>query len=170
MTTVAFDGKKLVSDSQGTVGSRRRIGAAKKIYTAPEDAKWSLLGKRVIAFGFSGSGGALPWIEQALERGVKVEQPITAKELTFQAIIIVESGDAYQWVVQRSTKGEDTHSIVPVTGPIALGSGATIAEAAMILGKGAKGAVKAAMLLDTSTGGELQIYKVPVKGAKRFKV
>lgn len=171
MTTVAFDGKKLVSDSLGTVGTRRRQGSAKKIYVAPEGVEWTLLGRKVLAFGFGGNGGAAPWIEQALTHGVKVEQPITAKDLSFQVIAVTDTGEAFHWVVVRSPKGnEDQHSIVPITGPIAVGSGATIAETAMLLGKGAKGAVKAAMRLDVHTGGDLQVYKVPVLGARRFKV
>lgn len=171
MTTVSFDGKRLVSDSQATVGTRRRLGPAKKIHVAGKDDNWTLLGKKVLAFGFAGNGGALNWITQSLTKGVGAEQPVTAKEISFSVIAVTDTGDAFYWNVSKHLKNaEDRHEVTPVTGPIAIGSGAVIAETVLALGKSAKKAVKAAMQQDIHTGGALQVYRVPVKGVKRLRV
>lgn len=167
MTTIAYCKGKLAADSQSTVGGRRRIGPAKKIFTPGEGDKWKLLGRNVAAFGLAGRASALELIKQALAVGVQSSQPITVKDINFSTLVLCETGEVFYWACQRdSKKGEDIHELVPVTGPIAIGSGATLAECALSLGFSAKKAVKAAIKLDTSSGGPVMVFKMPKKKGK----
>lgn len=170
MTTVAFCGKRLVADSQATIGNRRRLGPAKKIFVAEEGDSWTLLGQTVVAWGMAGNAGAVEVIKAAMTKGVGLEQMIVQKNMSFSVIAITASGKAYFWSAERNAKSnEDRHEIIPITGPMAIGSGQTIAESVLALGKGARAAVKLACKLDTGSGGPLQVYKLPFEGAKKFK-
>ncbi|MNM27095.1 hypothetical protein D3C81_375790 [compost metagenome] len=171
MTTIAYDGKRLCSDSQTSVSGKRRLGPRQKIYVAGKDDNWTLLGQKVIAFAAAGNSGAYHYIVAALEKGVGVEQSIAAKNLSFSCIVVVESGKAYIWQVTRNLKaGEDRQEINHIPGPYAVGSGADFAEAALGMGFSAKKAVKVAKRHDLHSGGKVQVYRIPVKGVKRLRV
>lgn len=170
MTTIAFDGEKLVSDSLTTINGRRILGDTKKIIVAGPDDEWKLLGRKVLAFALSGDGGVKELVKHVLSKGVGIDQPFTANNVDFRALLIVDTGEVFDWMVSRTAEMSEDHDLHPVTGPIAIGSGASFAEATLALGKGAKTAVKTAIRLDIYSGGKLQVYKLPFKGVKKFKV
>lgn len=163
MTTIAYDGKVLVSDSQLHHGETAQPAPFRKIHIPEEDEYWEINGTKVVAFGLVGNPYTLDFIKDKLREGVdyKTKFEVPGNE-EFEAIIIDENGLSHMWVVINS-KNELVSSVIPMLPPLAIGSGDQFAIAVMSIGKPAHTAVKAAMKLDIHTGGNLQIFEVPPK-------
>lgn len=161
MTTVAYCGKKLASDSQSTSGHKRRLGPAKKIFVATETDKWSVEGKDVAAFGFAGVAASIHLIKACLTAGIKHDTKLADLEGGFSTIIVCKDKTVFCWTCMKDKKKqEERYDLIPVTGPYAIGSGSTMAEAAMAIGEDAEVAVRAAIKLDTMSGGDVQVWEL----------
>jgi ATP-dependent protease HslVU (ClpYQ) peptidase subunit len=163
MTTIAYDGRVLVSDSQLHHGETMQPAPFRKIHIPEDDEYWEINGTKVIAFGLVGNPYTLNFIKDKLREGVdyKTKFEVPGNE-EFEAILIDENGLSHMWVVINQ-KNEMVSSVIPMLPPLAIGSGDQFAIAVMSIGKSAHTAVKAAMKLDIFTGGNLQIFEVPEK-------
>jgi len=166
MTTICFDGQKLVSDSQATGGAMVIPGGVKKIFEPEEGEYWDVQGNRVIAFGVSGDGKAIESVRDKLRSGVTHTTKIDdLDEVAFGVLLITEDGQCYHWQTHKR-QGRPVHHDLLLLGPhAAVGSGKTYALAVLSIGKNAEAAVRAACRLDKYSGGELQIFEVPPKPA-----
>lgn len=159
MTTVAFDGKFLVSDSQATSGSKIRLGDVTKIFINESEKPWTIEGKVVNAFGFSGRANSKSFLLEYLTEGITHKLIPSASAGGFQMLAVCEDGSVFTWSHSPKDRGnESTTALYPVTGPYAIGSGATYAESIMSIGGCAEEAVKAGIRLDVNSGGGIQIW------------
>lgn len=163
MTTIAFDGKMLVSDSQLHHGDIKQPAPFRKIHTPEEEEYWELNKTKVIALGLVGNPHTLNFIKEKLQEGVdyKTKFEVPGDE-EFEAILIDENGLSHLWIV-LNRKGEMISMVTPMLPPLAIGSGDQFAVAVMSIGKPAHAAVKAAIRLDVNSGGNLQSFEVPPK-------
>jgi hypothetical protein len=168
MTTICWDGKKLVSDSQVTAGMQISPGGLRKIYTPEEGEYWDVNGHRVLAAGISGDGKSIEYVREHLRVGVTYKTRIEdVDELNFSALLIAEDGNCYRWGMTKRQGRPLMTDIVPLMPPTAVGSGQTFALAVMSIGKPAEAAVRAAIRHDKWSGGDLQIWEVPPKPATK---
>jgi hypothetical protein len=164
MTTVAYDGKFLVSDSRITAGSTVSLSPFQKIYTPEPGDYWEVNGVKVLAFGVSGNATTAEYIKEKLREGINFKTKFEEKDMIFGSIIIDENGNAYKWAVTKIRKrDEDRWEFLPMLPPIAIGSGQAFAMGIFAIGKNAKVAVKTACRLDKYSGGDLQIFQFPGK-------
>lgn len=172
MTTLAWDGDVLATDSKGTMGGSSNIGGFNKIYTPEEGEYWDVQGVRVLAFGAAGVMDNVPFIKEALCKGVTHRTDVNWFSLDFLVLLIDENKQAWYWGQARTEKS-DVITLVPITGAIAAGSGGKFATAVMSIGGGAVKAVKTAIRLDNGSGGEVNTWVhpgVPAEPSVRPKV
>lgn len=166
MTTIAYDGRFLVSDSCACIDDVILESTQQKIFhPGPEDT-WTVYGKPVLAIGFSGSLTSLPWVKDALNEDVTHKTKITpdATHLDFHIIVVTEDGMAYGWAATRVPEENlEFISIIPLQGNFAVGSGCVFALSVMSIGRNAIDAVTAAIRLDPWTNGVLQVWELPSK-------
>ena len=153
MTTVAWDGKTLASDTQASTGSVVCSLSEQKIYTPPESG-WEIYGSKVLAFGFSGDCGAEMELQDLLKHNLTYASEFLPI-LSFTALAIIGAGRAY---IITKEKGETRASISLQVGPYAIGSGDLIARTAMHCGKNAREAVQVAIDLDCYSGGSVDSF------------
>lgn len=145
MTTIAWDGVSLCSDSLMTCDGRR-VGMMLKIHALHHDQavadgflhKTGMVG---ISGQVSAAGVVLRWLESGCR-----ERP--EGDLDFTALWIKRDGSS--WCI------EEDFNPYQISCPCAIGSGADIALAALTLGKTAREAVELAIKLDCISGGDIQ--------------
>lgn len=164
MTTVAFDGKTLASDSKATQQNITMIGPATKIFWPGEGEYWDVMGVKIVAFGMAGDYDMLPFLKEVLSEGLTHRTVFDYDDVNFASILIDENGNAWMYAIHRTQDGrKNTTVFTPSQGPCAVGSGQIVANAVMSIGKSAEAAVKAACKLDIYTGGDVVVWQVPPK-------
>lgn len=166
MTVVAFDGKKLVSDSQVSLGTTAAPGAFKKIYEPDEGEYWECYGTKVLAFGVSGDGKAIGYIRDKLCEGITHRTRFDdVEELGFGTLLILEDGLCYRWQVGKRHGRPQNADLTLLLPPCTVGSGHAYALGVLSIGKDIETAVKCAIKLDKYSGGDLQVWELPPKPA-----
>jgi ATP-dependent protease HslVU (ClpYQ) peptidase subunit len=140
MTTIAFDGRVLASDSAVTAGGYR-LGFIEKIFRIETDD-----GKVSSVIGCAGSSFAVSTMVEWIKAGcVRADMPILNDGNDFCAIEVHCDGAAFE----LNHKFEQ----LPIKGPWAIGSGEVVALTAMRCGLDAVGAVNMACEIDVLSGG-----------------
>ncbi|EET1259973.1 hypothetical protein FK249_002395 [Escherichia coli] len=150
MTTIAWDGKTLASDTQASSGDVVCSYTEQKIYTPPESG-WEVCGSKVVALGCSGDCGAEMELQELLKNNLTYASEFLPT-FSFTALAIIGTGRAY---IISKEKGETRASISLQGEPYAIGSGGLIARTAMHCGKNAREAVQVAIDLDCYSGGSV---------------
>lgn len=132
MTTIAYDGSTLAADTGVTGGGMKFLTT--KVYRLPCGGMAALAGDAAAAVAFG------TW----LAGGQKGKRP-SLKPL--DGIMVYGDGRAFSLTTSWPP--------VPLVGPIAAGSGAQAAMAAMLLGKSAREAVELASMIDPDTFGKV---------------
>lgn len=153
MTTVAWDGKTLASDTQASSGDVVCSTSEQKIYTPPESG-WEVCGDKVLAFGCSGDCGAEMELQDLLAHNLTYATEFLPT-FSFTALVVVGAGRTY---IIAKEKGETRASISLQAEPYAIGSGGLIARTAMYCGKDAREAVQVAIDLDCYSGGRIDSF------------
>lgn len=158
MTTVAYDGRTLASDSQTTQSDIRLSLIAEKIHTRPNGITWRACGEMVEAFGVAGKLQGYDELVRELEshQGLTSTSRFTPGT-SLKYLVITTSGKIYC----GGQYTDDTQAwMAEVQAPIAVGSGAEFAMGAMAAGAPADAAVRIAMRFDVGTGGEVKTHTV----------
>lgn len=155
MTTVAWDGKTLASDSQASTGDVVCSKKEQKIYEAPSSG-WSIYGDKVLAIGCSGDCGAEMELQDLLSNGLNYSTEFLPT-FSFSSIAIIGIGRAY---IISKDKGETRANISLQVEPYAIGSGSLIARTAMRCGKDARSAVQVAIEMDCFSGGSVDSFSI----------
>ncbi|HFI8355569.1 TPA: hypothetical protein ACGR19_000411 [Escherichia coli] len=153
MTTIAWDGKTLASDTQASSGDVVCSYTEQKIYTPPESG-WEVCGSKVVALGCSGDCGAEMELQELLKNNLTYASEFLPT-FSFTALAIIGAGRAY---IISKEKGETRASISLQVEPYAIGSGGLIARTAMHCGKNAREAVQVAIDLDCYSGGSVDSF------------
>ncbi|HHI0879553.1 TPA: hypothetical protein ACP4SH_001811 [Escherichia coli] len=153
MTTIAWDGKTLASDTQASSGDVVCSYTEQKIYTPPESG-WEVYGSKVVALGCSGDCGAEMELQELLKNNLTYASEFLPT-FSFTALAIIGAGRAY---IISKEKGETRASISLQVEPYAIGSGGLIARTAMHCGKNAREAVQVAIDLDCYSGGSVDSF------------
>jgi ATP-dependent protease HslVU (ClpYQ) peptidase subunit len=148
MTTVAWDGRYLCSDSL-MVGSHKSMSPVQKIFNIQSD--------KILAVGLAGSvcdfRHFLRWIVSNIE-GHPTEKPSiesSGEEGGVDALVIMRDG-------KHLFFDSNCTGYAFLSGVEALGSGSSLAMASMLSGRNAPFAVKVASQLDVYTDNILQTY------------
>ncbi len=155
MTTIAWDGKTLASDSQSQVGNMITSTESQKIYN-PQHGKWVINSSEIIAIGIAGDTSCIDEVISKLLLGINYETEFSSI-VDFCLIAVTTKGSAYGL---SKDKGDTLPSIFKVGDMFTIGSGDTYAMAAMKSGKTAKEAVEVAISLDVYSGGEIQEFSL----------
>lgn len=153
MTTIAWDGKTMASDTQASSGDVVCSYTEQKIYTPPESG-WEVCGSKVVALGCSGDCGAEMELQELLKNNLTYASEFLPT-FSFTALAIIGAGRAY---IISKEKGETRASISRQVEPYAIGSGGLIALTAMHCGKNAREAVQVAIDLDCYSGGSVDSF------------
>lgn len=153
MTTVAWDGTTLASDTQASSGDVVCSHDEQKIYT-PSGDEWSVYGERIIAIGCSGDCGAEMEIQDLLKNGLTYASEFLPT-FAFSCLAIVGVNRSY--LITKGA-GDTRANISPQVTPYAIGSGGLIARVAMHCGKDAADAVKVAIDMDCYSGGRIETF------------
>ncbi|HAI1453572.1 TPA: hypothetical protein HIU06_003672 [Escherichia coli] len=153
MTTIAWDGKTLASDTQASSGDVVCSYTEQKIYAPPESG-WEVYGSKVVALGCSGDCGAEMELQELLKNNLTYASEFLPT-FSFTALAIIGAGRAY---IISKEKGETRASISLQVEPYAIGSGGLIARTAMHCGKNAREAVQVAIDLDCYSGGSVDSF------------
>lgn len=146
MTTIAFDGKILASDSRMTSNNEIMRGNVNKISI-----------RKDYAFCLAGTFAAFePLVKWFTKGAIEADFPSLNMQYTFLVI-----DKKLKVTVYSSNNG--SHK-TKYKAPIAIGSGQDFATGAMAIGANAKQAVKAASKLDIYTGGKIKSVDL----SKRF--
>jgi hypothetical protein len=153
MTTVAWDGKILASDTQASTGDVVCSHSEQKIYTPPTSG-WEIYGDKVFAIGCSGDCGAEMELQELLTNGLSYSSEFLPT-FNFSSIAVIGPGRAY---VISKDKGDTRANISLQVEPYAIGSGSLIARTAMKCGKDAREAVQVAIDMDCYSGGSVDTF------------
>ena len=159
MTTIAWDGEILASDSRSTSGITIVSESEKKVVKSETGELWRVLGNRVIAFACSGNASMPLELKSYLEVGLNFNTQMR-ESLSFSAIVICENQG---WEIYKSEGSKDI-DIQPLSPKRAIGSGADFATAALAMGKSSIDAVEVAILCDVYSGGDIQSFTINYKG------
>lgn len=144
MTTIAFDGKSLCTDSQGTLDGFR-VADGNKIHTLKDG--------RICAM--CGNVDVMPQVLRWLDGG---EKPEIIDDDNFGGIVIdPKTGEAFLF--------NETLRVWPATIPWAGGTGYVIAQTVFKMGGDARQAIEAACQLDIYSG--LPVQEVKIMGCKK---
>jgi ATP-dependent protease HslVU (ClpYQ) peptidase subunit len=148
MTTIAYDGKTLVSDSQSSIGSLKYEDDCQKIF--PNVGPFA-------ALGVAGSYQDCMDIINVISEYNKIDhiRSLDFKELNWQAEMIGITHEGQVW----HYSGNRSFELRPDL-PYAVGSGADYALGAMAVGADATSAVLAAAQLDLYTNDKLQVATI----------
>jgi len=148
MTTIAFDGKTIASDSQSSMDGIVVSRQEQKVFTGED---WTVNGRHVIAAGMSGDCGVEEEVFNVMSVGLDFMSDFSP-QIEFYALLVVGENESYFVMKPReSTRA----SVMLQRGMFAIGSGDVIAITAMHLGKTAAEAVQIAIELDTRSGGDV---------------
>jgi len=152
MTTIAYDGITLASDSQAT-SSHIHTGDFQKIFKIKfESGACVLVAGCGDAFAIS---AFIAWVEDGM-----CEDEYPPNMDAFTGLVVSDSG-AYLFC--------DRPHPIPVHAPFGMGSGGDFAIGAMAAGKSARDAVKVAITVDPYSGGKIKtltLVKTPRKSKK----
>lgn len=153
MTTIAWDGSTLASDSQSTSNDAICTLNEQKIFT-PSEKPWSVNGEAVLAVGTAGDCGIELQLFEMMESDLTHKSQFTT-EPSFTALAV--TGKGRLWIICKNSG--DAHASVSLQlDSYATGSGGMIARAAMVCGKDAIGAVEVATTMDVFSGGKVQAF------------
>jgi len=142
VTTIAYDGKTLVTDSQVTLDGKR-FGKTQKIFRLHSRAVLAIAGSMDVSYEI------MRWLNG------DAEKPALDKEQDdFEALVIEPDGSA--WEIAPGLRR------FPACIPWSGGTGGIVAMTAMRCGKTAQEAVELACEIDTKSSGPLQIHLVAV--------
>jgi hypothetical protein len=143
MTTIAWDGKTLATESAMTCGDTLYGNACQKIFKLKDGSH--------VAF----SGRVDLWREAVkwLNGG---EKPVVTEGDAILGLVVDKKGNAYEF--------DEKFRPMPTCTPWAGGSGSAFALAALHLGKTAEEAVELACKLDVNS--HLPIQKVSIRGTR----
>lgn len=154
MTTIAWDGTILASDSQSSSGDMVCTLREQKIFTPPEGKDWSVNGELVLAVGTAGDCGIEAQLFGMMSQNLTWQTEFTP-EPEFTALAM--TANARAWIISK--KSGDTHASISLQlDSYGIGSGGLIALSAMRCGKNAIDAVKVAIELDLYSGGKVQWF------------
>ncbi|QVW55878.1 hypothetical protein pEaSNUABM10_00003 [Erwinia phage pEa_SNUABM_10] len=149
MTTIAYDGKTLASDSQSTQGNIRVSNSAMKIFARGEGDDWSIEGKRIAAFGVAGNLHDAKDLRQRMSSFVGHHSGDHFENgSTFAFIAIAEDHTVF---VGGKYSDEPRSWVMEAEAPVAVGSGGDFALGAMAAGAKAEDAVRIASKFDVNT-------------------
>jgi hypothetical protein len=139
MTTIAWDGETLATDSQGTLGDHKSGGAHKKLFRNVGP---------FVAVALSGELRSFPSVLESFKTG-----DVTEDSLEVAGLCVDQHGkawefDGYHWTFEK------------VKAKTAMGTGWALATAAMQGGADAPLALKIACKLDLYSGGRIQKFTV----------
>lgn len=168
MTTIAYKAGILAADTQQTesiTGIKQKV-AASKIHICPEGETWSIDGEKVIAFALAGDLDTIVEVTQQLKEGIHIRfNGEKFHRINIRVIFIGEKKE-FLWVgalTSNPNQGIINNWITRqnFNSCLAAGSGMSLAQAAMAIGKSAEGAVKVAAKLDPNTNFEVHTFKHP---------
>lgn len=158
MTVIAFDGKTLASDSQATSRDVAEYGY-QKIYVAPETEEWKIYDKRILAIGFAGELAGITEMLENLKKGVGFDTR-GKMDAWASCIAITAEGNAVILRHFGDTKG-NLFEFLPKGQFCSIGSGGDVAYTYMASGTDAVNAVKKAIKLSITCGGDIQTWVMP---------
>lgn len=160
MTTVAWDGKLLVADSQSTVNGLATLSVSTKIFLPPEGVltKWTIQGESVAAIGLAGCAMAQYTFTDMLAEGLTHRSPVPKESSSFAALVITHTGKCFRFNYRKKDGEGPSVQLSFSNGKDAIGSGGSFANAVMSINIDAGLAVQAAINVDPSSGGSLQIW------------
>jgi len=160
MTTIAYDGRYFVTDSQQTAGSVN-LGNIKKVYTKAKDGD-------LIVAAIAGDGDKIKsickrqlfdiWNDSIVEEINVIFEPPEKGRIGFWVMAIDPTDLKVVW---QLTHGEKT--AVEIQAPYALGSGELFAMGAMGCGVDAMDAIRVAAKFNIYTNDILQIFDCKTK-------
>ncbi len=159
MTTIVFDGKRLVADTLRTSAGFKLPGDFTKIWL-PGSATWKIQGVEVMAVGFSGSCSFQMELKEKLLENLTHKTKFTNLEGGFTLLCYMKTGNVFHVHYHTSTKNTTGYTAITDMGNSgeAVGSGSSYALGALSMGCDAAEAVIAAINVSTSTGGNLCIW------------
>jgi len=169
LTTIVWANGKLGSDSLATANGRVTSRNAVKIFFPPEGETWSVMGKRILAYGASGTPSGDAFIQElmASPEGITHRTELYApSKVSFSVLAIDEHHQAWKIIYDGGTPdGKNKSGLVcwKVSSPSCIGSGGLFADTALAMGFGVKEAIKIAKKMDPSSGGKAVVYKLPPK-------
>lgn len=152
MTTIAYDGKTLVSDSQSSIGDLKYEADCQKLF--PDVGPFVVL-------GVAGSYQDCMDIIEVISEYNKINhiRSLDFKELDWKAEMIGITHEGQVWHYSGNRSFELRADV-----PYAVGSGADYALGAMAVGATATEAVLAAAKLDLYTNEVLQVAEIKLEG------
>lgn len=159
MTTVCWDGNTLAADTLYTTGSRKMQGDYEKIIF-PENKDWTIHGKKILVFGFSGGVGSIEKIKALLEAGVTDKTIPEMGDDSFNILIVTENKQVYNWTFGYNAQKEQVNDLYATDGNFAIGSGAAYGLGVMAIRGDAVNGVKAAIKVDLHSGGYIDVWSV----------
>ena len=154
MTTVAWDGCTLASDSQASSADAVCTLREQKIFYPHDNEAWMVSGERILAIGYSGDCGAEFEVQNLMLSDLTYASIFNAG-CSFTALAVAGNGRA--WIISK--EADKTHAAISLQlDPYAIGSGSMIARTAMHCGKDAIDAVRVAIEMDVYSGGKIQSF------------
>jgi hypothetical protein len=138
MTTIAWDGATLASDSACTA-SFLSYGHEKIFASQDKTSLYAVCGEMAMALAF------VRWLDSDSD---KYPDSVSGDWAVLD----------YDIATQNMTLYTNSEHGMPVYAPFAMGSGASYAQTAMVLGFTAEEAVTVAIELDGSSGGDVVVY------------
>lgn len=154
MTTVAYDGKTLCSDSLAVTGTRARLSNFKKIFLPQSDEKWQIAGMPIKAIGFAGKVDSFERMLPRLREGINLLDKPPAELQTCQLLCVIGDGVSITWSHYEVEGGPAMVDFVANNMPVGIGSGVIYAEGVLAIGGSAEQAVRASCKLDVNSGGD----------------
>lgn len=170
MTTIAYCGNKLASDSQATMGNRKVLGSTQKLFIPHTSESWKVQGSDVQVIGFAGSAQFIPWAIEQLTKGLFYNDlpkagGNLAKQGGFQVLIVTKDKEVFCWEYNDPHRENGYYNALHIeTGPTAIGSGSAYAAGLLSIGGNAVDAVAAAIKNDIKTSGDIQVYSFDTPG------
>lgn len=159
MTTVAWDGRTLASDSQASAGDAVCTLREQKLFYPRDNEEWVVNGERILAIGYSGDCGAEFEVQDLMRSGLTYASTFNPKS-EFSALAVAGAGRV--WIISKGT--DNAHASISLQlDPYAIGSGGMIARTAMRCGKHAIDAVQVAIEMDVYSGGKVQSFTTSVE-------
>lgn len=159
MTTIVWAKGVLASDSQMTLGDAINPNPIQKLYTPEEGKRWSIYGKRILAIGIAGDLAGLAELKIHLEKGIDFETK--GKWSAWTDCIAIADDNTIFYVDGRGDKANTQFTNLPGETLFSIGSGSSIANAYLAIGKKAEDVLKLCIKLDPWTGGEIQTWTFP---------
>ncbi len=149
MTTIAWDGKTLATDSRETSGSHLVTDSCQKLYVFNLPCYYS--GDKLLACGLGGSSTDTEKVWYYFHSDVfpdlEFDHDACGIIVGMKFVYMLEQGSPYFIKYPRNQKLSD-------------GSGGCFARSAMSLGMSAIDAIKHAIKLDTASGGKVQCVQL----------